>query len=122
MTRGGETPPIPPGTTAAQVFADSGCTTRPVAGGEYETLYVRLNRSYSFDGAVDYGSGSGFFEQLSVVTPTSEDPDELYSIYLWADWASAAFDTPFTAGSVIPVSLVDPGEIPSSFTVDFYDE
>ena len=120
--RGGVTPPIPPGTTAAQVFTDAGCTTRPVAGGIYGTLYVRLNHDFGYGDYTVYESGAGDLNNMIVIAPNSEDPGISYGVQLWIDWISAEFDTPFTAGSVIPVSLVDPQPLPSSFTVDFYDE
>jgi hypothetical protein len=82
---------------------------------------VRLNRSYSFGEWKEYGGGSGTFEQLLVSTPNSENPDDPYFVWLWVDWASSEFSTPLTAGSVIPVSMVNPPTLESPFTVDFYD-
>lgn len=119
---GGDTPESTEPTPAVQVFTDAECTTRPVEGSVYETLYVRLNRAYGFGDSAFYAPGTGSLDSLDVITPDSEEPDISYHVYLWVDWQSEDFDSPFQAGSVIPVSLVDAPSLPSSFTVDFYDE
>ena len=88
----------------------------------YDTLYVRLNRSYGYGDYVVYNTGPDSYNRLMVVTPDNEDPDTPYSISLWNVWSSEEFDDPFTEGSIIPVTLLNSPPLPSSFTVDFYDE
>lgn len=122
LTRGGVTPTPPVQTPDAQVFADEACTTRPVAGGVYETLYVRLNRDFGFDDGKTYFDGSGDMHTLAINTPTSEDPDIAYEVQLWIDYVSDVIGGPIVAGWVIAVEYSDPDPLPESFTVDFYDE
>lgn len=69
-----------------------------------------------------YQPEPGDYNQLVVHAPDSEDPEIPYTVNLWVDYVSGEYDTPFTAGSVIPVSWADATPMPSSFTVDFYDE
>ena len=88
----------------------------------YETLYVRLNRSFGFGETTEYNEGHGDFSLLSIATPNSEYPDDAYGIDLWFDWRSEDYGSPFQTGSVIPVSLDDPFPLGSPFTVDFYDD
>lgn len=115
-----EATPAP--TPAAQIFTDAGCTARPVAGGEYNTLYVRINRDYGFGDFKEYHDGQGSKHTLIVRTPTTEDPQAAYEVDLWVDWGSGSLGSPITAGSVIPVMGEDALPLPLSFTVDFYDD
>lgn len=112
---------VPPGDTAVQVFADAECTTRPVEGGVYETLFVRLNRGYGLGDDHTYNSGQTRYERLHITTPCVDALDDPYNVALWYEFYSRDSDNPYTAGSVIPVSREEPLSLPSTFTVDFYD-
>lgn len=83
---------------------------------------MRLNRAYGFGDSAFYAPGTGSLDSLDVIAPDSEEPDISYHVQLWIDWQSDDFDSPFAAGSVITVSILDPEPLSSPFTVDFYDE
>ena len=83
---------------------------------------MRVNRDFGLNDQRVYRDGQGNYHTLAISTPTTDLPDDDCLVDLWNDWGSDSLGLRITAGSVIPVNRVNPMPLPSSFTVDFYDE
>lgn len=82
----------------AQVFASADC--RRYATGVVDSVYVRLNRSFGFNDIVSYGEVSQHSEYLRVYTPTTEYPDDCYSVECWGDFINEG-NNGYTAGQIV---------------------
>lgn len=119
---GGDTP-TPPTTAAVQIYADNECTTRPSAGVQYQFLYAKFNRGFGLNDAKTWGSELDQWGILVIETPTTQYPQDNYSLDLYESW-HGSFENPIGGGAVLVLENAAPEEdpLPSSFTVDFYDE
>lgn len=79
-----------------EVWADQSCTIRPQVGQEYERFYVQVNKDV--DSVVAYGSELAAYQQLMVVGPTLEAPDDPWTLLCYIDFVSADRSDPFTTG------------------------
>lgn len=94
---------------------------RPVAGQTYGTLYVKLHRAFGFDDAISLGTPYVGFEDMTIYTPTTDEPDNTYSITMWGDWFSDDSEIAYTNGQIVAVTCQEPYELTTPFIVDFYE-
>jgi hypothetical protein len=109
-------------TLVASVWANQECTERPVVGQTYTTLYVKLHKAFGFGDINTWGDATDVFSNLTVFTPTNEEPEEKYAVGLWTDWFSADTTEPFTSGQIIAVTTEVNDPVRSSAVFDFYLE
>lgn len=88
----------------------------------YPALYVRVNRDFGINDSKAWGDAAQSFTYLVIDTPTSEYPDNPYSIGLYVDFFSQDYTSPLTAGTVIKCEGPEPMDLYNPFTVDFYDD
>lgn len=72
-----------------EIFSDEQCTQRPEVGQEYTSLYIQVNKEVNINEGAEYGSQSSQFTYLQVYTPTTEDPEEGYDIFLYIDFQNS---------------------------------
>ena len=80
-----------------QVFANPECTA--YADGQSSTVYVRLNQDFGYGQAQNWQGSIG--QQLTIMTPTNQDPEDPYNIWLWRDFGTWDQDEPFTNGQIL---------------------
>lgn len=106
---------------AIQVFADENCTR--YADGTQNEVYVRLNRSFGYNDAKEWGGYPNTGASLTVDTPNSQAPSNMYHIACWMDLNSEDYSNEFTAGQVVkcevPLAYFD---VVSNPQVIFRDE
>lgn len=107
--------PPRPGTLVASVWADDQCTQRPVVGESYNTLFLKLHKSFGF------GDGKEYEGQLTVGTPKDAYPNDPYSIVLYGDFLSEEFNNPFQDNQVIQLEASTDLEIRDYYIFDFYE-
>ena len=99
-------PIVPPQPIApvgkVQIFANPQCTE--YADGQSDTIYVRLNQDFGFGDDSHWGNVAQPRTNLDVYTPTTENPQDNYSIRCWLDWISSETDEPFVSGQVVEIN------------------
>ena len=92
------TPTIIPPVGKVQVFANPECTE--YADGQSNEVWVRLNQAFGFNEYTSWGGNTS--EQLDIITPTTEYPEDDYGVSLWVDWNSEyASSSAYTSGQII---------------------
>lgn len=92
-----------PSKPIAEVFVDEQCTSRPIKGNTYRTLYVRLYVDQKPYEALTWGTPSEPGKYLSLTAPEEGEPDPTYEVSLYFDMASESYPEPFRNGDVVKV-------------------
>lgn len=80
---------------------DAACTIHP--HGWVDTLYVKFNRDFGFNGETLWGGYSDPNTMLFVFTPTTDYPDETYQVRAFRNFLSGERSTPFRVGDVMRI-------------------
>ena len=80
---------------------DPDCTIHPF--GMVDTLFVKFNRDFEFNGETLWGGYSDPNRMLFVFTPTTDYPDETYQVRAFRNFLSEERSVPFRKGNVVRI-------------------
>ena len=104
------------------MWVDRNASIRPVVGQSYESLYVRVHRTFGLGDSKVWGDSSVQGSFLSIECPGEGEAGDPYQIFLDVDFGSGNIFDEIVAGQTVEVTSITPIEITSSFVFDFYDE
>jgi hypothetical protein len=105
------------------IWVDEAHTQRPVPGQQYPSLYAYFNVDFGFNGSHHWGTDSGaVFDKLTIWTPSDEDPEAPYEIFLYVDYAFDGAISDLHAGGSYQLFYndADAPVFPADAVVDFY--
>ena len=80
---------------------DPDCTVHPF--GLVDTLYVKFNRDFGFNGETMWGDYADPNTMLFVFTPTTDSPAETYQVRAFRNFLSEERSIPFEVGDVVSI-------------------
>lgn len=80
---------------------DPQCRIRPY--GRVDTLYVKFNRDFGFNGETMWGGYDDPNTMLFIFTPTTDYPHETYQVRAYKNFLSGERSTPFKVGDVMRI-------------------
>lgn len=80
---------------------DPECTVHPF--GLVDTLYVKFNRDFGFNGETLWGGYADPNTMLFVFTPTTDYPTETYQVRAFRNFLSEERTMPFRKGNVVRI-------------------
>ena len=83
------------------VWMDAECTVHPF--GFVDTLYVKFNRDFGFNGETMWGGYANPNTMLFVFTPTTDYPNETYQVRAFRNFFSKERSMPFRKGNVVRI-------------------
>ena len=109
-------------TPAVEIFTDQACTTKPIVGQAYNKLYARMNRAFGLNDNENWNAGGTTYERVSIMTPTTEYPEDQYSVQIYTDFNSADSSVAFTAGQIVECNADNSVTIAAPLVTEFFDE
>jgi len=83
------------------VWMDAECTVHPF--GMVDTLYIKFNRDFGFNGETMWGGYANPNTMLFVFTPTTDYPNETYQVRAFRNFLSKERTMPFRKGNVVRI-------------------
>lgn len=80
---------------------DPECTVHPF--GFVDTLFVKFNRDFGFNGETMWGGYANPNTMLFVFTPTTDSPTETYQVRAFRNFLSEERTKPFRVGNVVRI-------------------
>lgn len=102
------------------VWMDAECTVHPF--GIVDTLFVKFNRDFGFNGETMWGGYANPNTMLFVFTPTTDYPNETYQVRAFRNFLSKERTMPFRKGNVVRIhndlEAIESDEFQIAFNVE----